>query len=368
MIGAGAVGASTAWHLAGLGYTVSLIDHNISESTNDSLNRNAASPLTGTTASLGVLMGYVHRRSSGRAWRLRQRSMGLWPEWIAALTSEENPLRLERPLVQLAGSEAEAERMRKLVRQRPHLGLEEIPSDSIQGLRRCWPCHPWGGLLSHGDGWVDPLKFQQNLRSALKAPGRWVDQIEADVEQLERTCATKGCLWQVHLTKGSRLLVDVVVLCNALGSEPLLKSLGHNRPMKPVLGQALELQLAADGRDWQGWPAVLVSQGINMIPTGQDRLLIGASLEPGDHPDPQSIETMRHLSGNAPEWLMQAKIINHWHGLRARPEDRPAPLLEVLEPGLVLATAHYRNGVLLAPASAEWVAATLKQSRELTCS
>ena len=47
--------------------------------------------------------------------------------------------------------------------------------------------------------------------------------------------------------------------------------------------------------------------------------------------------------------------MGRWHGLRARPSGRPAPLLEVLEPGLILATGHYRNGVLLAPATAEWV-------------
>jgi len=41
--------------------------------------------------------------------------------------------------------------------------------------------------------------------------------------------------------------------------------------------------------------------------------------------------------------------------LRARPQERPAPLLEELEPGLLLASGHYRNGVLLTPATAEWV-------------
>jgi glycine oxidase len=46
--------------------------------------------------------------------------------------------------------------------------------------------------------------------------------------------------------------------------------------------------------------------------------------------------------------------VRHWHGLRARPSGRPAPLLELLEPGLLLASGHYRNGVLLAPASAHW--------------
>ena len=64
---------------------------------------------------------------------------------------------------------------------------------------------------------------------------------------------------------------------------------------------------------------------------------------------------MRALNGHAPTWLEQAEEIGHWHGLRARPSGRPAPLLEKLEPGLILASGHYRNGVLLAPATAEWV-------------
>ena len=52
-------------------------------------------------------------------------------------------------------------------------------------------------------------------------------------------------------------------------------------------------------------------------------------------------------------------MLRQWQGLRARPEGRPAPLLEALEPGLLLASGHYRNGVLLAPASAAWVAAVI---------
>jgi glycine/D-amino acid oxidase-like deaminating enzyme len=34
---------------------------------------------------------------------------------------------------------------------------------------------------------------------------------------------------------------------------------------------------------------------------------------------------------------------------------RPAPWLEEVAPGLLVATGHYRNGVLLAPATAAWV-------------
>jgi len=35
--------------------------------------------------------------------------------------------------------------------------------------------------------------------------------------------------------------------------------------------------------------------------------------------------------------------------------NEPAPLLKQLETGLLINAGHYRNGVLLAPACAEWV-------------
>ena len=64
---------------------------------------------------------------------------------------------------------------------------------------------------------------------------------------------------------------------------------------------------------------------------------------------------MQKMNGTAPDWITKASISNQWYGIRARPVNRPAPILEILEPGLILATGHYRNGILLAPASAEWI-------------
>ena len=96
VIGSGVIGSSTAWHLARHGYNLTLIDPLL----NEPINRSSA--INGTSASLGVLMGNVYRRSSGRGWRLRQKSMKLWKEWIPMLSTRENPLSLETPLVQLA--------------------------------------------------------------------------------------------------------------------------------------------------------------------------------------------------------------------------------------------------------------------------
>ena len=109
---------------------------------------------------------------------------------------------------------------------------------------------------------------------------------------------------------------------------------------------------------------MLVDQGFNLIPTASGRLLLGATVEPGDRAseDPLTLTLMRNLNERAPEWLRSATVVGHWSGLRARPVDRPAPLLEELEPGLILASGHYRNGVLLTPGAAEWVATAIEQA------
>ena len=64
---------------------------------------------------------------------------------------------------------------------------------------------------------------------------------------------------------------------------------------------------------------------------------------------------MLNLKKTAPKWMKNAKVTREWSGIRARPINEPAPLLKNLEPGLLINTGHYRNGILLAPACAEWV-------------
>ena len=136
--------------------------------------------------------------------------------------------------------------------------------------------------------------------------------------------------------------------------------------MAPVLGQALRLELNNAAIDWQHWPAVLVDQGFNLIPDGPGRLLLGATVEPGTEAAKDPLALMRSLHDQAPDWLRSATVVEHWSGLRARPVERPAPLLEHVEPGLLLASGHYRNGVLLMPASAEWIAAELSHDLPIT--
>ncbi|ABI47216.1 FAD-binding oxidoreductase [Synechococcus sp. CC9311] len=355
MIGAGAVGAGTAWHLARQGHNVTLIDPSLDAAIQRSNSRGQA--LNGTTASLGVLMGNVFRRSSGRAWRLRQRSMELWPQWVERLNHPDTPLELDSPLIQMASSPAEKERMQNLANQRRELGLESFSSANTETHQTFepipWPNPGHGGLRSQNDGRIDPLALQRALRRSLKAEK--VDLLPARVTTLHRPGHGDGDLWNLELDTGHNIHCDFVVICTALASALLLQPLGHEFPMEAVLGQVLDLQVSVSAKAWDHWPAVLICNGVNLIRHGSNRLWLGATLEPGTEPSAEESSIMQRLDGLAPNWLQQAKVVDQWHGLRARPSGRPAPLLEVLEPGLILASGHYRNGVLLTPATVDWV-------------
>jgi len=350
VIGAGAIGLGTAWHLAKQGQIVSVYDPRLNQSVD---REGSARDISGTSASLGVLMGHVFRRSSGRGWRLRRRSMELWPQWIESLQTHQPDLKLHLGLLQIAEDEQAAERMKSLAAQRIDLGLQMVTNVDLAAV---WPTADHGGLHSRHDGRIDPLLLQQAMRKALTEQS--VELNATAVVHLERN----DNHWRVHHTDGDSSVHDCVVLSTALNSDVLLEPLGQARPMTPVLGQALSLELTTGPTTWSNWPSVLVNQGFNLIPTAPGQLLLGATVEPGDRASEDPLTLMRNLNEQAPEWLRSATVVGHWSGLRARPVDRPAPLLEVLEPGLILAGGHYRNGVLLTPGTAEWVATAIEQA------
>ena len=295
-------------------------------------------------------MGFVYRRSSGRGWRLRQRSMTLWPQWIKALQSFVPDLQLQTPLIQLADDNDVLKRMQDLVERRQNLGLQLLPAmdDPLTCL---------GGLISQRDGRLEPLLLMRAFRLAMASVS--VHQHPATVINLERIGTDGSPRWRVETVEGDRRDHQAVVICSALNSDALLAPLGHQRPMTPVLGQVIDLELKDGPADWADWPAVLSLQGFNLVPRQPGRLLLGATLEPGDEAQPGALDLMRDQLGSRLPWLRTATSIARWSGLRARPVDRPAPLLEELEPGLLLASGHYRNGVLLTPATADWVKKTL---------
>lgn len=345
VVGAGIVGLTAAWQLAQRAWPVTLVDPALAP---------GMAPLdSGSAAALGVLMGRVFQRSSGRAWRLRRRSHELWNQWLPELERRGHRLPRRHGLLLLAADQAELERQNRIAddRRRLAIPLRQLGPDALAALRPQLPGRPLGGLLSPEDGQLDPRAVIEALRQEARRLG--VRCLADRVVALERQRP-----WRLQLASGERLESDWVVLALGLGTAPLLASLGQALPLEPVLGQALELELQEEP-GWN-WPGAVVWRGINLVPRPDlngagRRLWLGATLEPGTRATTTALEELRQLGGEAPAWLRSARLVRQWQGLRCRPQGRPAPVLEELEPGLLVATGHHRNGVLLAPATAAWL-------------
>jgi D-amino-acid oxidase len=346
VIGAGVVGLSVGWLLSQQGHAVLLVDPALETGQNSE---------AGSSAALGLLMAQVFRRSSGRGWRLRQQSLALWQAWRVQLEQRGEPIPYRPGLLQLAGNEEEWLAQQRLAEQRQHQGLplQLLDAAALRALQPCLPSSAAGGLLSPLDGQIDPQPAMQALLNDGRRHG--LQTLACKALQLERGSRGPEQRWCIH-TEAGRHQSQWLVIAAGLASPALISPLGHERPQSPVLGQALELQLPA-GCDASAWPGSLSWGGINLVPRPGQRLWLGATVEPGVSTGSlEALTNLRELGGEAPTWLAEAEVLRHWQGLRARPDNRPAPLIEDLEPGLLLTSGHYRNGVLLAPASAAWVA------------
>ncbi len=353
MVGAGVVGLSIAWLLQRQGHPVRLLD--------PCLNGPPAAD-SGSWAALGVLMGQVFHRSSGRGWRLRQRSLELWQTWIDQLQALGHPIPYRQGLLLLASDGQELERHRKLSQERQAKGypLDLWEPAKLQYQQPHLPKAALGGLYSPADGQLDPAMAMAALRADAEQHG-----LVGHAEEAVAVERHNG-QWRVQCQGGAWFESRWVVLCAGVSSAKLIEPLGHALPMEPVLGQALELELV-DQPDWQ-WPGAVVWRGVNLVPRpdlqGGKRLWLGATLEPGTDACPEALAVLRGWGNADLDWLHGATVARQWQGHRPRPTQRPAPLLEQLEPGLIMASGHYRNGVLLAPASAEWVAQVISEQNE----
>jgi glycine/D-amino acid oxidase-like deaminating enzyme len=350
--GCGVVGAAIAYELSRIpGLKITLFDENL--------------PASGATgAALGVLMGVISQKTQGRAWKLRQESLEryetLIPE-LESLTGCSIPYN-RQGIVLLHFAGENQEKWQKLVEIRRSQGWELKIWDLAQLQQRCPQINSdriIGAIYSPGDRQVNPEILTQALvagavRNGVDCQfGVKVENIE--IELLNGTNSRQCCQIQAGNTSKR---VDWLVIAAGLGATPLTASLAQTMEIRPVLGQALQVQLAQPLGNPDFQPTI-TGNDVHIVPLGGGTYWIGATVEfpssSGDiAPEPQLLEQLRlEAIGFCPA-LAQAKIARIWLGKRPRPEGQPAPIIGQL-PGysnVLLAAGHYRNGVLLAPATA----------------
>ena len=203
------------------------------------------------------------------------------------------------------------------------------------GFWQCGLLDVTTGLFSEGDASVDPRRLVDAL--ATRVPVR--EGVE--VAEISRDAATT--------TTGERIHAGRVVVCAGAWSGIA------GVPVRPVKGQVVRLHGELQLRH------IIQSEHIYIVPRQNGEVVVGATVEEcgfdATVTQDATDELLREAARVLPA-IADLEIVDASAGLRpAMPDDRP--LIGALADGVLVATGHYRNGILLAPATAEAIAAML---------
>jgi glycine oxidase len=204
-----------------------------------------------------------------------------------------------------------------------------------------------GGILAHGDAQADP-------RATTRALAAVVDELElgAEVESIEHS---GGRVTGVRV--GGELVECGSVVVAAGAWSPALAPVGAGPPVRPVKGQILELRVRGGMDD--PLTRVLRTPRCYLLARGDGTVVLGATVEEQGFDTTVTADGVYRLLEAAWEVLPEVaelELVQARAGLRpGTPDNRPVIGAGELE-GLVWATGHWRNGVLLAPLSGDLVA------------
>ncbi|WP_375740170.1 glycine oxidase ThiO [Pseudomonas boanensis] len=177
---------------------------------------------------------------------------------------------------------------------------------------------------------------------------------------LHESCEVRGFVRDGQRVTGvstveGELLADRVVLAAGAWSGELLGTLGVELPVEPVKGQMILFKCAEDFL-----PSMVLAKGRYAIPRRDGHVLVGSTLEHAGFDKTPTEEALESLKASAFELLpglADAELVGHWAGLRpGSPEGIPFIGPVAGFDGLWLNCGHYRNGLVLAPASCRLLA------------
>ena len=346
VVGAGIVGLSCAWRAAQRGLSVLVLERDRAGAGASGVAAGMLAPVTEADFGEEALLA------------LSLEGLEAWPPFAAELAERSGAAtghRRDGALV-VAADRDDAEELRRLAAFQRSLGLE---AEWLSG-RECRRLEPGlsprvpGGILAPCEGHVDPQATVEALVAALAAAGG----------ELRAGTAVSGLVVEgdrvagVETAEGIVPAEHVVVAAGAwsgrLPGHPLAV------PVRPVKGQILTLRRAAGAPPLAD--RLVRTPRCYLVPRADGRVVVGATMEERGFDRRVTAEGVFRLLEAAREVLPdvdELELVEARAGLRpGSPDNAPIIGPGAIE-GLVWATGHHRNGVLLAPLTAHAVAAIL---------
>jgi glycine oxidase len=209
---------------------------------------------------------------------------------------------------------------------------------------------PAGGVLYEREAAIDNVRLHAALRAvALRSPA-----ITADANAPVARVALGGSVATAVTRSGTVYEADRLVLAAGAWS-PAITGLPRPLPVEPLKGQMLALGASPLRRS-------VMSTDVYLVPRGSETL-VGATIERAGFDittDPESLDTLHRAAVRLCPALAAAPVTRSWAGIRpATPDLRPILGADPDEPRLVYACGHSKNGILLAPATADALASLI---------
>ncbi len=320
VVGGGVIGLSCAWRLAQHGAQVTLHD-------------SAPEAREASWAAAGMLAPHHEAERADPLWHLGVASLARWADFAAELHT---PLDFhQRGGLIAAITPADGETLTAKQDFATRHGI------ACTRLSRA-------ALLTH-----EPRLT--GCREALLLPGAQVNP-RALTSALRVACAAAGvrlCYGSTVTTlAGLRERTDLTVLASGAWTPALASLAGLDLPGEPVKGQLLRFA-APDG---------LLRHFIHchhayLVPRAGAGVVVGSTMTLSGFDKTEDPAAIAQLAANARDLLpalRDAPILETWTGLRPRLASG-LPLIAKVRPDLVIATGHFRNGILLTPITASAV-------------
>ena len=349
VVGAGVIGLSCAWRAARDGHAVAVLD---------------PAPSSGASWVAGGMLAPVTEAWPGEEelLSLGVESVRRWPAFAAELTAAAGRpagLRTDGTVVAATGSGDRAE-LDTLATFLQTLGrpVERLTGRELRRLEPGLGPEVRGGLSVPDDLAVDNRVLLAALRAACVNAGVRIVQAAADAV-LDDGTRVVG----VRSTDGAEIAAATVVVCagaHSGGLHPALHGL-----VRPVKGEILRLAArpGAFPPPRRTVRALVDGRPVYLVPRDDGGLVLGATQTEVGFDTTVTVGGVRDLLRDAERILpgiAEYALVETAAGLRpGSPDNRP--LIGALGPdGLLVATGHHRNGMLLAPVTADAVAALLR--------
>jgi glycine oxidase len=345
VIGAGVIGLGIAWRLAARGAAVAVFDK-------------GAAGAGASHAAAGMLAACAEAEPGEEALvALGRASQTRWPAFAAELEQASGidvGLRAEGTLVLALTADDQARLGHQLVfQQQLGLPLQWISAAETRRREPHLAGKLAGAVFSPQDTQVDNRKLAAALRIAAETAGASINEHRG----VNAISSHAGRADGIVLADGTKIAADVVVLAAGAWSRDIAGVAPELRPpVRPIKGQMLALRMDPSAALLSH---VVWAPGAYLVPRRDGRLLVGATVEEKGYDTSLTaggILTLLEAAWRAVPAVEELPIEEMWVGHRPGSRD-DAPILGAgpIE-GLIYATGHHRNGILLAPITADAIA------------